>query len=349
MLPSLTGLRFILAAMVLVFHYARFQSMPGPDWLLGLVGNGFAAVSGFFVLSGFVLARNYITPEGELKGTRRGFWASRFARVYPVYFLSIVLVFQSYWNSPQGTGEKVLATITTLTGTQAWIPQAALAFTSAAWSLSVEGFLYLCFPVLLPLVHGPTRRHCCIAAICAFVSLLPPAALWFVTGSPSADLLALIRYNPLFHLPAFVAGMVAEQASRRICVPVWIVWPALGLILCVLLVGRRIPYDFVNNGLLILPFSALILGLARERGLLSRLLSTRIFVQAGEASCSLYLLHLPLRPWVLALNDAVFRLDRSSWLLVSLGLVLCVIASLVAFRFVEEPYRRSVRAALTRG
>jgi peptidoglycan/LPS O-acetylase OafA/YrhL len=345
MISSLTGLRFFLAAMVVVYHYTHMPPAAGPQWLRYIAGNGFAGVSGFFVLSGFVLARSYIAPDGEMRGTLRGFWAARFARIYPVYFLSILLVVQTYWRLPDSIGEKALASLATLTGTQAWIPTTALAVSSAAWSLSVEGFLYVLFPLLLPLVHGPARRLWVIGIVCALVSLLPPALLCFVPA-PSENVISFVRYNPLFHLPAFLAGMVTERLSRRIVTSAWIVWPAIGLIVWVFLSGDRIRYEFLNNGLLIVPFSAMILGLSCEKGVLSRLLSNRLLVRGGEASYSLYLLHLPLRPWVLAISDRL-QLAPCSWAFLSLGCGLCVAASLVTFHFVEEPYRRSIRAALS--
>lgn len=96
MLPGLTGLRFLLAALVVLFHYTKGRSMPGPEPWLNLVAVGDSAVTGFFVLSGFVLAKTYLLPDGTMKGTMKGFWSARFARIYPIYALSLILVAPAY-------------------------------------------------------------------------------------------------------------------------------------------------------------------------------------------------------------------------------------------------------------
>lgn len=74
-LPALTGLRFLAAACIVVFHanhhFGGIVIGAGVAWAL--------AVTLFFMLSGFILAYNYPSLSG-LAATRR-FWWARFARV----------------------------------------------------------------------------------------------------------------------------------------------------------------------------------------------------------------------------------------------------------------------------
>ncbi|MCX6586438.1 MAG: acyltransferase family protein [Acidobacteria bacterium] len=102
------GLRFLLAALVVLFHYTKGRPMAGPGPWLRLVELGDAAVTGFFVLSGFVLAKTYLLPDGSMKGTWRGFWSARFARIYPIYVLSLILIFQAYLTTAPRTLDEVL-------------------------------------------------------------------------------------------------------------------------------------------------------------------------------------------------------------------------------------------------
>ncbi len=53
--------------------------------------SGYLAVATFFVLSGFVLARRYAGPGWTRRSLFR-YGVSRFARIYPVYLLSLLLV-----------------------------------------------------------------------------------------------------------------------------------------------------------------------------------------------------------------------------------------------------------------
>src|SRR4051794_22059023 len=96
-LPALTGLRFFLALWVILHHLTGSGSLLEstalrlPSALYALVRGGYLAVTTFFVLSGFVLARSY----AGTRWTGRSLWrytVGRFARVYPVYALSLAIV-----------------------------------------------------------------------------------------------------------------------------------------------------------------------------------------------------------------------------------------------------------------
>jgi peptidoglycan/LPS O-acetylase OafA/YrhL len=87
----LTGLRFFAALYVVLFHqettFAAGHHFSKP--LLTFLGHGYLAVSLFFVLSGFVLTYNYADRWSETRFSK--FLLSRFARIYPVYALTLLL------------------------------------------------------------------------------------------------------------------------------------------------------------------------------------------------------------------------------------------------------------------
>jgi len=345
-LPALTGLRFPLALAVLLFHYAAEAAGTAPFPVAGLLRNGFGAVSAFFVLSGFILSYTYSDDSGVLRGSRWGFWSARFARIYPIYLLSILLIFQGYLMTQSGgIGSIIGATLSTLTLTQAWWPGAALSINSAGWSLSVEAFLYACFPWLLGLIRPGRKRLVTLLLVCFCVSV-GPAAMFVVAGHRGQDLTALVRYNPLFHLGSFVTGMAMERLTRLRPLPLWTGWVSLAAIVAAFAAGPSIPYEILNNGLLALPFAALIACLATGMWPLSNVLASRPLVELGNASYCLYILHLPLEPAILLLNAQTLHFSKSSWSFVVEAVVFSVIASLVLYRFVEDPYRRRIRESL---
>src|SRR5690242_18897656 len=90
-LPALTGVRFLAAAQMVVLHYGLQNMVGSPDWLRAMVGAGGVGVQLFFVLSGFILTYTYQAQDG-LRGTWRRFWWARFARIYPLYLLSLVVL-----------------------------------------------------------------------------------------------------------------------------------------------------------------------------------------------------------------------------------------------------------------
>jgi peptidoglycan/LPS O-acetylase OafA/YrhL len=72
-MPPLTGLRFFLALLVVLYHLGAKPMRDAPAWIGAIVGHGYLAVSAFFVLSGFVLAHTYLDSAGQLRGSRRNF------------------------------------------------------------------------------------------------------------------------------------------------------------------------------------------------------------------------------------------------------------------------------------
>jgi peptidoglycan/LPS O-acetylase OafA/YrhL len=76
-LDALTGLRCFAAINIVLFHFSN------PDWfgpLAPVVNAGYASVSFFILLSGFVLGYNYNAKarSGELSNVR--FYEARFTR-----------------------------------------------------------------------------------------------------------------------------------------------------------------------------------------------------------------------------------------------------------------------------
>src|SRR4051794_18365339 len=88
-LRALTGLRFVAALQVLLYHVYAPGSASAPGWVRALAGSGYVGVGLFFVLSGFVLAYNYLEPMEAGEVSPREFWAARLARIYPVYLLGL--------------------------------------------------------------------------------------------------------------------------------------------------------------------------------------------------------------------------------------------------------------------
>jgi peptidoglycan/LPS O-acetylase OafA/YrhL len=129
-LPALTGARFVAAIVVVLFHTVLPRL--GEDGLLvRLLGGGYLGVSFFFVLSGFILAYTYLHDTSALRASRRAFWRARFARVYPVYVLALVVAAPLFlkqwildvWQTERLSGGLLAAALSPLL-LQAWWPTA---------------------------------------------------------------------------------------------------------------------------------------------------------------------------------------------------------------------------------
>jgi len=354
-LDALTGLRSFAAINIVLFHFSN------PNWfgpLAPVVNAGYASVSFFILLSGFVLGYNYNARAraGELSNVR--FYEARFTRLYPIYLLSLILAFKMiplergfHTHGMFWTG-MVLSPLLL----QGWIPEIATFLNTPAWTMSAESFYYVLFPWMAKW-KKPERveRHLAKMGLVWLAGMVPgslyilynPDGLSHVDRFSSANWLQALKYTPIPHLASFVFGVllaeldeiVPRMGNRRM---------VLGLFgfvatFAILTQAYRLPYALLHDGLFMPLFGCIILGLAGVNPL-SRLLGMRPLVFVGEASYCLYLLHFNL--WNMIHDSHV--LDRlglarfDPW--ISYVLLICL--ALLALHFVEKPAQRVLRGWL---
>ena len=369
-LPALTSLRFFAALHVVFFHFLAFKILPSEGWLGQISSIGYVGVSFFFVLSGFILVYTYAGRDTPA----RDFWRARFARVYPAFAFSLLLTGPFFFfaalmlNVPFfawfSTHLKLVVLLVPFL-LQAWVPLAALAWNSVAWSLSDEAFFYLLFPFLkkrflkisLPGLSG-------LALACWAVSL---AMSWtYVLRNPDhlqaidADVLNAfwlnaVKFHPFARLPEFLLGMACGAMflkSRKDAKPGSSAKLALPLVLAGLVIAAtvarfsaRIPYTVLHTSLLAPAFAAIIFGFALQPRW-GALLNWKPLVFLGDASYSLYLLHsFFLGPFFFT-QTGVPRHRGVGWYF--LYFVLALGISGLVYRFIEEPSRRKLRGSPSR-
>jgi peptidoglycan/LPS O-acetylase OafA/YrhL len=365
-LPALTGLRFVAGFQVLVFHCAQWQTWPVPEIARNVAGAGYVAVSLFFILSGFILT--YVHGSAGGGPIERGeFYVTRFARIYPVYALGLLMTapfFIGHTLRERGIGQVALEGTAVATLVQAHFPSLATAWNPPAWSLSAEAFFYLLFPFLAPRIVkcrpraaigiGVASYLACLAVPLAYLALGPdgPGRTTYGTESLWID---AVRYSPLARLPEFVIGIALGRVWLDPRARGWFAeWgstasiAATAGVLAVLALGDRVPYPLLHNGLLAPLFVVLIAALAAGRGPVVRVLSTRSLLALGEASYALYILHVPLLMWahkVFGATGAAFDGAAARGLIMAAAIG----ASLTCNRYFEVPMRRVVREAWKRG
>ncbi len=355
-LPILTTLRFFAAAEVVAFHVA--QTRPGwarpVDFLSGLVSGGYAAVVFFFVLSGFILAYVH-TGESErsacnVKAAR--FWRLRFARIAPAYYLGLLLalpILTQVVAQSQASGWSVAFGMTSvMLFAQAWWPAYTTLWNFPAWSLSVECAFYALFPWLArtfarwPAVAVLVGSYALIVLTDAYRGEL----LWrtgLLGPVPKGDWLVLSSF-PILYLPLFIFGMALARLylfGRVLSPRLHAAMLGIGVALTVLIFGGAwmLPGWTRSDPALALVFALIVFGGAGAAGTFP-LLTRPTFVLLGEASYSMYILHIPLRICWDNLADAVPGLNGMPWLSFPLYFGFVVLVSVVVFRVVETPLRK---------
>jgi peptidoglycan/LPS O-acetylase OafA/YrhL len=101
-----------------------------------------------------------------------------------------------------------------------------------------------------------------------------------------------------------------------------------------------IPYLLLHNGLLLIPFSALIFGLAHSESVFAKMLSGKWLDTLGRASYALYITHVPMIHYVQALQRRLpLTAVYSGYELLPL-LLLLIVLSVVLLHYFEEPARQ---------
>lgn len=358
-LPELTSLRFFAALHVVFFHALSMQLFTGNGWLQRVSSIGYVGVSLFFVLSGFILVYTYagspIVPGG--------FWRARFARVYPAYLFSLLIAAPFFFYGAThlpipffawASHHMKLASFLPLVLLQSWVPQGAMSWNPVAWSLSVEALFYFLFPFVLPALAKLQRGALFIVAGSCWACGMGITG-WYAWSNPdhlavigpqqmSSFWLNVIKFFPLMRLPEFILGMATgliflkSKNSAKAAGPLIAVGLLAGGVAAVY--SSQIPFAMLHTALLAPAFAAIVYGLALQPKW-SVFLRWAPLVLLGNASYSLYLLHSNIMGMYFFGNQG--QLQHTSLGGILLGLVIIVAASLLVFRFIEEPARRRLR------
>jgi peptidoglycan/LPS O-acetylase OafA/YrhL len=348
----LTSVRFFWAFYVVFHHTAKiflpvfttgmFNRVP-PSYLDGLLFWVPASLSFFFVLSGYVLSVVYLRDGKPVD--KRKFWAARFARIYPLFFVTLVLDTPPLLFVKIHRNGLVLGLVKTagvfgahLLMLHGWYLQRLSGIDDANWSLSAETFFYLCFPAIGVLLWK--LRGIWLWAVALGLYVGGQMLVFSVRSFPLVN-----PPFPLLHLSTFALGILlarwqALQQDDREAKPVG-AWPTYGVLvlavagimLSVKLAVTAAGHTQLFTGLLAPVFVGIIWALSSTDTPVSRLLCTSWLVALGNASFALYLIHFPM----LHLFEYFHWETRP--MLYPAYLVLCVGLSVLSFYYFETPAR----------
>jgi peptidoglycan/LPS O-acetylase OafA/YrhL len=347
---------------VVLFHIYLFNgddlaaAHPAVDAVVGpIVSQGDLGVDLFFLLSGFVLAHNYLERLGaapSVSGAVSFLWL-RLARVWPLYMVAIVggglllsLRFQLWGTAPNVplTVPRFLAQVFMV---QQWgaanVPNTS--WTGPAWSISAEWLAYLCFP-LLAMAVWRLRRYAGPRGLFALAGLvLLPTLVWTaVAQTQAAPYMWLVRLASEFTCGALLSTAVRHELPRLTRAARWLAPATIAAAAAWLYAADVMGRSWLGPLVLAL-FPALVLGLAHGDGRLHRWLGSRLMVLGGGVSFALYLVHVPL---LKLFRDAIDHgaVPLSPGLRLYGELLVAAVSLLIAwllFRHVEEPARKRLR------
>ncbi len=355
-IDSLTSLRFIAAALVFTWHAPIPDANGLHDLQLGYLGVAF-----FYILSGFILTyvyyRNIVARKS---GSIKKFYISRIAKLYPVHVLTFlaalpltIITIQSVFAEHTKV-KAFLAGFFNLTLTQAWIPKSSVyfSFNGVAWSISVEAFFYLLFPIIVLVIYRYRKRFTLRNILLAMsgmwllcmVLLLPQVSHiddWVFYIFPLARL-------PDFLMGIFVALIYMDSNKKKpfgiklgVTHATIVEVASIVLVISGLFIGTLMPQSVRFSIWMVPSLAFVVLVFSYQKGLVSKLLNNRVLIFLGEASFSFYMVHQLVIRYVL-------QLGISYWGVVLLSFVLSTVVSGFLYVIYEEPLRLRLKAFFER-
>ncbi|NUP05120.1 MAG: acyltransferase [Polyangiaceae bacterium] len=340
-LPQLDGLRAIAVLLVLAQHWVTNPlNVPAP---LGFVG-----VTLFFVLSGYLISRILIQAKHQqdagrssLVGSLKTFYARRFLRIFPIYYLTIFVLFALDWPNVRDA----VWPLVTYTSNLYFLVGGSKLSIEHLWTLAIEEQYYLIYPLLVLTLGRVGRLRALLAMIAvAFASRF---ALNLAGVSVSDN-----KYFTLSCFDSFALGGLlahaedAVGASRMLSVfrqrmtgllvaGFTVAMLAFGFVLGDRLSMRELWFRFVVS-----VASLYLVGVSRlepKATLFNRILSLRALQYIGKISYGIYLYHL-YAPYLVT---AVFPAAQDRLVVrVVTFFSITVLVSALSWWLVEQPLNR---------
>ena len=348
---ALTGIRGIAAIDVALGHF-NINNL----YYINMFVFHDAAVDIFFALSSFTLFMVYGT-KGKINW--RDFAVSRFARVYPLYFIVTLIgvylnaygqIFQLSTPSGQDMIKHLLSQL--FMTAQLPIPSIAGFYLVALWSVPIEAFCYI-------FIFAPLRwispRICSSSSLLVLVVLSTFTVLILyvkhfnpivnsVGVVPPADLWAywLPSFRGILMFTAGWAVFKVYEQERSFAQALGIATNAIALsILAVITTGET--FGMIRKEFIVTLVPFLIVSLMNPNSFTAKLLALPPIYYLGKISFSIYLLHLPvyievLYYFPLLANKELFR--------IGVPLATTLLISPVSYHLIEDPARRLIKWAL---
>lgn len=347
---ELDGIRGTAILLVIANHYIGYHGIVnwGPRW-------GWTGVQLFFVLSGFLITSILLRTTGR-PGSLRAFYARRSLRIFPLYYLMLLILFSA--SAAVGTPQSARAVAIFVLFLQAIVPARisglaivphpywAIAAFSVFWSLSVEEYFYI---VWSPFVRF-TNAHRTILWSALILILIVTPWIRFYSHDPRGRMEMLLPQMDSLAAGSLLSILWRDHAES--IKPIiqrnarWIYAIIIGLI------GAGVCIDFAtglnkptlldirifNSAIFTVMWLAwslwllVTLAVSGGQGLMPRLLRSRILCWFGRTSYCLYVIHGPI--FVIMRRNIAHRLAPFAALLIS-----CVIAS-ISLRYFEGPIAR---------
>jgi len=339
--PEIDGLRAI-AVLAVIFYHAQLIFF-GETIFKG----GFIGVDIFFVISGYLIT-SLILKELEHTGkfSFSYFYERRARRILPALIVVIILSlpFGWFYLLPESFIEFLKSIFYSLgfssnfyfhySGLQYGTEDGLFKPLLHTWSLSVEEQYYIFFPIILLTIYKFFRKYLLSFLFLGFlISIL--ISDWGSKNYPSATFYFLHTRMWELITGSLLAYFEISRKGRSNNSILNLILPFFGI----LLIAHAI--IFFNDKMFHPSFYTvspvlgvcLIIWFSNKNEIITKILSSRIFVGIGLISYSMYLWHYPIFAFARIKSDVPSQYDKFEWI------ILTILLSVVTYFFIEKFFR----------
>lgn len=362
--PAIDFFRWLGALVILIWHYHHFyfekpyfgptngspswvfEAQPFYEYLALPYHHGMWAVQFFWMLSGFVFGFVYLGRGLSAKE----FFILRFSRLYPLHFLSLILIASLQYFSLLTLGSFQILEINDLYHfalnlfyAQHWGFEEGYSFNSPSWSVSVEELVYWGFWLLV--IRFNARSFSLILLIAGLAFLMYPVlgifafAFFFFFGG-------VLVYQLHTRLSSAGVGLVAAILFALVVVTIQVISISP-------LLAEKFAFPFLvkivsgwQNLCVFLSFAVILLIVAEvdARTFLPNGVN-QFFKKAGSLTYSTYMLHLPIQVLIIIICDhlSISRAVFDGELVFIIYLVLVIAVGAASYFYFERPMQALIR------
>ncbi|WP_298152498.1 acyltransferase [Flavobacterium sp.] len=349
--PNLNGLRFIAALLVIIFHIEQFKVLFGLEnyWddspairIIGKLG-----VVLFFVLSGFLITFLMLSEEKSFQSfSIRKFYIRRALRIWPLYFMIMVLAFAVIPHvdllTLPGYPETVVYQdlVPKILLFVFFLPNLALSlygpvpYAAHLWSIGTEEQFYLIWPWFLRWLKR-FRIYAMLSIVIFYLVVAKFLATGYSDFIPYKSTFAAFWSS--FNIDCMAIGGVyaillfKNHPLLRILTNKWLFWVVLLTVVLLMCFGVYVHY--VHFEFYSMLYGIIILNLAVNIQI-PMLLETKILHHLGKISYGIYMYH-PIAI-VLALQLAIYYGTTSNLIIYPVSLFITIVLAAISFHFYEK-------------
>jgi len=296
-IKSLQGLRVLAFIGIFLSHAI---DTPSGGW----------GVSIFIMLSGFVMVYSYWDKLGGVQNptvkSSLQFSIKKIRPLYPLHIIMLIAALIPYYlipaiqsHSMREMAKVVAKLVITVPLIQTWFPVGFEAINTVAWYLSAMLFLYAVFPFILKFL----KKDCGVKKAVVMMVLAYAAQFAFAFVSRYLPLVKNAHWScyilPLFRLGDFFIGCCLgycfiKRGNGKINMIGATILEVSFLImgLCGMISNTMLDMKWLTFTLVYVPSSAgIVYMLARDEGLIAKLLSTKAFQVAAVITPFAFLIH----------------------------------------------------------